>query len=88
MDFLRLKWGTVKSFDFTNSPEAFEAYNKYVELGACVSVMLQEDTPEQKQLILEMIDKVNGQIIIDWTGEDCTNDREKAKQYVLEYKKN
>lgn len=84
-DYLLLKWGTLKGWNFENSPEAFEAYEEYVELGASMSAMMQHDTPKQKELICKIIDTVNGPIQNDWTGE-IYNDKEHAKRYVLEYR--
>ena len=86
-DYLLLKWGTLKGYCFKDSPEAFEALKKYKEIGYSFSAMAQDDTQEQKELLCVMIDKVNGPVTLDWTGEDCTDDREKAKKYVLEYGK-
>lgn len=86
-DFLLLKWGTLKGFCFENSPEAFEACKEYHEIGASISVMMQKDTPRQKELLCIMIDKVNGNVSSDWTGEDWTNDRNAAKKYVMDYGK-
>lgn len=85
-DYLLLKWGTLKGWCFKNSPEAFEAYKEYVELGSCLSAMAQKDTPRQKELVCIMIDKVNGPVSNDWSGETY-EDRAKAKQYVMEYGK-
>ena len=87
-DYLLLKWGTLKGWDFSNSPEAMEALDEYEEIGSCLSAMMQDDTPRQKELICIMIDKVNGTVQSDWTGEDWTNNREAAKKYVMEYGKN
>jgi hypothetical protein len=84
-DFLLLKWGTLKGWNFKNSPEAFEALKEYDSIGSCFSAMLQKDTDRQKQLICIMIDKVNGPVSSDWTGEDWTNNRDAAKKYVMEY---
>lgn len=86
-DFLLLKWGTLKGFNFENSPEALEALKEYETIGWSMSVMMQKDTPRQKELICIMIDKVNGSVQSDWTGEDWTNNREAAKKYVMEYGK-
>lgn len=83
-DYLLLKWGTLKGWCFENSPEAFEALKEYNSLGASMSAMAQKDTPRQKELICQMIDKVNGPIQNDWTGETY-DDKEKAKEYILEY---
>lgn len=84
-DYLLLKWGTLKGWNFENSPEAFEAFKEYVELGASMSAMMQNDSPKQKELICKIIDTVNGPIQNDWTGETYT-DKEEAKKYVLEYR--
>lgn len=86
-DYLLLKWGTLKGWCFQNSPEAFEAYKEYVEIGSSYSAMAQRDTDRQKELICIMIDKVNGPVSSDWTGEDWTDNRQAAKDYVLNYGK-
>lgn len=84
-DYLLLKWGTLKGWNFSNSPQAFEALQKYNELGMSMGAMTQKDTSEQKKLICDMIDSVNGPITLDWTDEDVTNNKQKAKDYVLNY---
>lgn len=84
-DYLLLKWGTLKGYCFENSPEAFEALKEYNSIGSSFSAMMQKDTPRQKELISIMIDKVNGSVSSDWSGEDWTNDRDKAKEYVMNY---
>lgn len=84
-DYLLLKWGTLKGWCFENSPEAFEALKEYNSIGSSFSAMAQRDTPRQKELICIMIDKVNGPVSSDWTGEDWTDNREAAKKYVMEY---
>lgn len=84
-DYLLLKWGTLKGWCFENSQEAFEALKEYNKIGSSMSAMMQKDTPRQKELICTMIDKVNGSVIYDWTGEDWTDNREAAKKYVMEY---
>jgi hypothetical protein len=85
-DYLLLKWGTIKGWCLKNSPEAFELLKEYNSLGVTYSVMAQKDTARQKELILQIIDAVNGPIENDWTGETYP-DKEKAKQYILEYGK-
>lgn len=84
-DFLLLKWGTLKGWNFSNSPEAKQALMEYEEIGSCASAIMQKDTLRQKELICIMIDKVNGEVSSDWTGEDWTNNRDAAKKYVMEY---
>jgi hypothetical protein len=83
-DHLLLKWGTLKGWHLKNSPEALEALKEYRKIGASVSAMAQRDTPRQTELICIMIDKVNGEIQNDWTGEVYEN-REDAKKYIMEY---
>lgn len=83
-DHLLLKWGTLKGWDFENSPEAFEALQEYSKLGFSLSAMMQKDTQRQKELICIMIDKVNGEVQDDWTGK-VYEDREEAKRYVMTY---
>ena len=84
-DFLLLKWGALKGCCFENSPEAWDAYVEYNKIGESFSAMMQKDTPRQKELICIMIDKVNGPVSSDWTGEDWTDNRDAAKKYVMEY---
>lgn len=84
-DYLLLKWGTLKGWSFKNSPEAFDALKEYNSLGVSFGAMQQQDTLRQQELICIMIDKVNGPVTLDWNGDDFTNDREKAKNYVMEY---
>lgn len=84
-DFLRLKWGSFKACDFTNSPEAYETLQEYLQLCNGGGAAQQENAPRERELLCKMIDQVNGSVTIYWTGEDCTNDREKAKRYVMTY---
>jgi hypothetical protein len=86
-DHLLLKWGTLKGWNFENSPEAKKALEEYGNLGYSMSAMAQQDTPRQKELICIMIDSVNGPVTSDWTGEDWTDNRQAAKDYVMEYGK-
>ena len=83
-DCLVLKWGTLKGWNFKNSPKALKAFEEYQSLCFSFSAMAQRDTQRQKELICIMIDEVNGSIQNDWTGETYT-DKEEAKKYVLEY---
>lgn len=83
-DFLLLKWRTIKGWCFENSPEAFEALKEYNEIGMSMSRAMQDDTPRQKELVCIMIDKVNGEVSNDWSGEIYEN-KEDAKKYVMEY---
>ena len=81
-DYLLLKWGTLKSWDI-HSDAGREILKKYFEGGVQLSGMLQKDTPEQKQLICQLIDECNGPIQNDWTGDYLT--KQQAKDYVMSY---
>lgn len=82
-DHLTLKWGTLKAWNLT-SPKGQELLKKYHELGSSFSAMCQQDTPEQKELICQMIDECEAdQIYLDWDGKYVTKDE--AKKYVMEY---
>lgn len=81
-DHILLKWGTLKSWNLT-SEHGRELLKQYFALGSSASAMMQHDTNEQKQLILQMIDECKGIIQSDWTGEYFT--KKAAKAYVMEY---
>ena len=85
-NYLTLKWGTLKSCDFTNSEKGKELLKEYREIGSSFSAMAQNDTPRQKEIICELIDLCDGDTIyLDWDGEDVS--KEKAKEYVMNYGK-
>jgi hypothetical protein len=44
-NYLTLKWGTLKSWDFTGNEEAIKLLEKYCKIGASASAMSQKDTP-------------------------------------------
>lgn len=82
-DHLTLKWGTLKSWRL-NSDKGQELLKKYFDIGSCGSAMLVKDTPEQKELICQMIDECAAPTIyLDWDGKDVPKDE--AKKYVMEY---
>ena len=82
--YLTLKWGTLKSWDFTNSDKGHELLMEYKQIGSSFSAMTQIDTARQKEIICEMIDLCDGDTIyLDWDGKDVS--KEEAKQYVLNY---
>lgn len=86
-DYLLLKWGTLKGWNFKNSPEAFEALKEYNSLGVSMGAMTQNDTPRQKELLCIMIDNVKGPVTSDWDGTDWSENRQAAKDYVMNYGK-
>lgn len=81
---LLLKWGTLKGWNLENE-KTKGIMKRYIDLGASYSAMQQDDTPEQKQLICELIDAIDGKIQNDWSGDMMSKDE--AKKYVLEYGK-
>lgn len=82
-DHLTLKWGTLKSWSL-NSDKGKELLQKYFDIGSCESVMLVKDTPEQKELICQMIDECGAPTIyLDWDGKEVSKDE--AKKYVMGY---
>ena len=61
--YLILKWGTLKSWNFTSSEKGGDLLNEYSELGSSMSAMMQNDTPRQKEIICELIDLCDGDTI-------------------------
>ena len=84
-DYILLKWGTLKGYRVADNPVAQGLIKQYMELGASASAMLQEDTPEQKQILCELLRVHHGPIINDWSGEEMTVD--KAVSYIQQYGK-
>lgn len=83
---LLLKWGTLKGWRFeSDAGKALLA--EYGEIGMSLGAMSQHDTPRQKEIICELIDLCDGSVTNDWSGEDYTNDRQAAKDYVMNYGK-
>jgi len=84
--YLTLKWGTLKSWNFSNSEKGKELLKEYNQIGSSFSAMTQKDTPRQKEIICELIDLCDGDTIyLNWNGEDIS--KEKAKEYVMNYGK-
>lgn len=79
---LSLKWGTLKGWKL-NSEKSLRLLEKYFEIGANASAIAQEDTTEQKKLLCDLINSVDGEIYNDWSGETLTKDE--AVKYVTEY---
>ena len=83
-DSLSLKWGTLKSWDI-RSESGRALLRRYGELGSSMGAMQQQDTPEQKEIICQLIDGCEGEIYLDWDGVYVS--KEKAKEYVRNYGK-
>lgn len=82
---ISLKWGTLKDWNFSGLPAAEELLKRYEEIGASASAMTQRDTPEQKEIICQLIDLIPGDIYLDW--DDVYVSKDEAKKYVMEYGK-
>ena len=83
MDSLLLKWGTVKGWDFEDTDsDAFQSLMKYVE-NLPLSCAMDKPDEERKKLLCDVIDKMDGEIQNDWSGEILT--KEQAKDYVMGY---
>lgn len=83
--YLTLKWGTLKAWDFGGNEKAEALLKSYWGDGISMSAAAQNDTPQQKQLICDMIDAVDGEIWNDWDGKVMSKDE--AKTYVRDYGK-
>lgn len=84
VDSLSLKWGTLKGWNI-HSEKGKALLRRYHEIGSSLSAMAQRDTPEQKDIICELIDCCAGDIYMDWDGVYVS--KEKAKEYVRNYGK-
>ncbi len=79
-DAISLKWGSLKSWNL-HSQECLDLLRKWHELGSSASAIAQHDTPEQKELICQIIDKCTAETIyLEWDGVDASKDD--AKKYV------
>jgi hypothetical protein len=80
---IELKWGTLKGWSDL-SEKSISIVQRWANLGYSFSAMGQRDTPEQKDILCELIDAIDGEIINDWTGEKMS--KNEAKKYVREYR--
>lgn len=84
-DSITLKWGTLKAWNL-HSETSMALLQRYFEGGVSAGSMTQDDTPEQKELLCQIIDDCNAETIyLDWDGVDVSKDD--AKRYVMEYGK-
>jgi hypothetical protein len=82
-EWLTLKWGTLKGWHLKTDASK-DAMRKYLATERSANgCMTQHDTAEQKRLICDIIDALDGAIDNDWTGKEMT--KEEAKEYVLTY---
>lgn len=82
---LTLKWGSLKAWHIEN-PETFALLKRWRELGTSMSAIAHHDTPEQKELVCQIIDAVDcEEIYLDWDGKSVS--KQEAKDYVMNYGK-
>lgn len=85
MSMLTLKWGTLKAWNFKGSEQGMELLRRYNEIGSSISAACQHDTPEQKEIVCQLIDECDDPagIYLDWSGKYVSKDE--AKFYVMTY---
>jgi hypothetical protein len=81
-DYVTLKWGTVKSYNIVTD-EVWDLMKKYLEMGTSMSAMAQRDTPDQKQLLCDIITLIGKPVYLEWDGKYVSV--EKAKEYIMNY---
>lgn len=81
---ITLKWGTLKGWDVADeNSSALELLKRYHEIGACFSVAAQRDTPEQKQILIELVLLPDMQVYLDWDEKFVS--QEEGAQYIKDY---
>lgn len=81
---LLLKWGTLIGWEL-KSDKSKAILKAWAALGMTYGAMDQRDTDEQKKLICDLIDAVDGEIQNDWTDDMMSKDE--AKEYVMNYRR-
>lgn len=84
-DILTLKFGSVKSWNLSSDNVAHEKILSLSDLPFRYLNGVRYLSEEQKNVVCEVIDLVDGQIILEWTGKSMS--KEEAKAYVLNYGK-
>lgn len=85
-EYLDLKWGTIKAWNI-ETPEAQALLEKYQSLGVSPGAMTQHDTPEQTEILCQMIDAMDIETIYIRADEGRNVTKEEAKLYLREYPK-
>jgi len=83
--YLLLKWGTLKGWNLPEEGECFELLKKYFAEGVPMSAMADRPEEERKKILCELINKFDGPITNDWSGEEYT--KEQAINYIMNYGK-
>ncbi len=83
-DTLSLKWGSLKAWNL-KKPASLDLLKKYHDYPTSMSAIAQHDTPEQKEILCELIRQHDGTIYLDWDGKFVTKDQ--AIAYIMDYGK-
>jgi hypothetical protein len=83
-NYILLKFGTLKGWNLDNE-KALAHLERYAAIGMSMSVMAQQDTDEQKEILCELIRCHDGDIKNDWDGKHYTKDE--AIEYIQNYGK-
>lgn len=83
-DEITLKWGTLKSYNVQDE-DTLKLLNKYFDEGVSMSAMAQRDTDEQKEILCQIIEKINRPVYLHWDGKYISV--EEAKEYIRTYGK-
>jgi hypothetical protein len=68
---ITLKWGTLKGWHNANE-EAMKLLKRYHDDPVSMSVMTQMDTPNQKQILRDLVSLPDTTIYLDWDGKYVT----------------
>lgn len=79
---ITLKWGTLKGWE-VSSDAAMDLLKRYHEIGVSWSVAAQKDTPEQKQILVDLVSLPDMKVYLDW--DDKFVDQQEAVKYLTEY---
>lgn len=81
-EYLLLKFGTVVYWNLLSDTKK-SIVEKYFQYPVSRSLISQKDTQEQKKILCDLIDNLDGEIQEDWDGKFLT--KEEAKDYIMNY---
>lgn len=79
---ITLKWGTLKGWN-PKSDAAKVLLKRYFDIGSSMSCMAQQDTDEQKQILVDLANLSGMKIYLDWDGKYVSKDE--AIEYIQNY---
>lgn len=84
-EIISLKWGTLKGWNNIHTDAAMALLQKYHEIGVSFGAMSQKDTPEQKQILVDLVSLPGMTIYLDWDGKYVS--QTEAVEYLNNYGK-